>query len=174
MSLEFDPATNKILYRDHEIGEVSSKDGRSVVHLNIEYETLDENWIVPLSWFAHGLAQLPENRPPEPLVSIETAEDSIEQEFDVPRLLVEKIIKRNGYIWDFHKSDPDPWPSPLHGHDYDRALKLDAITGDIFDVSTRERCKRLKPKHVKAVQDELRATSDLKHLVQELVDKSSD
>ncbi len=49
MSLQFDPSTGKITYRDKE-GEHIFKDGRSTVRLNIEYKGGDD-WIVPLSWF---------------------------------------------------------------------------------------------------------------------------
>jgi hypothetical protein len=110
MSLEFDPATGKILYRGREIGEHVLKDGRSTVRFCLEYDTTSDEWITPLSLLAHGLAKLPENQPPKPLLRIETAEDDIDKEYDVPRLLVEKFVKRKNAIWDFHKSDPDPWP----------------------------------------------------------------
>jgi hypothetical protein len=169
MSLQFDPSTGKITYRGKEVGEHIFKDGRSTVRLNIEYEG-DDDWIVPLSWFAHGLSMLAENQPALALLTVETSEDSIAEEFEVVRFLTEKQVKRGGYIWKFHKSDADNWPSPLHGHDYDKGLKLDAITGGIYDVGTRERCKTLKAGDLQAVQAELRASKDFKEVVATLID----
>lgn len=104
------------------------------------------------------------------MLAVETPEAAIDKEFDVPQLLVEKLVKRKGYVWDFHKTDADPWPSRLHGHDYEKGLKLDALTGDIYDVSTRARCKTLKKSELKLVQAELRACKDFKDLVVELID----
>ena len=159
MSLQFDPSTKKITYRGKEVGEYILKDGHSTVRLNIEYEGGDD-WIVPLSWFAYGLSLLAENQPAPALLTVETSEDSIAEEFKVVRYLTEKQVKRGGYIWKFHKSDADAWPSPLHGHEYDKGLILDAITGDIYDVGTRERCKTFKAGDLEAVQAELRASKD--------------
>jgi hypothetical protein len=172
MSLQFDPSTGKINYKGKEVGQHIFKDGRSTVRLNIEYEGGDD-WVVPLSWFAHGLSILAENRPALPLLTVETSVDSIAEEFDVVRFLTEKQVKRGGYIWKFHKSDADNWPSPLHGHDYDKGLKLDAITGDIYDVGTQARCKKLKVGDLQAVQAELRASKDFKEAVVTLIDNTA-
>jgi hypothetical protein len=60
----------------------------------------------------------------------------------------------------FHKTDVDTWPSILHGHEYDKNLKLDALTGDIFDVATRQRCATLTEKKLKVIQEELRQSKD--------------
>lgn len=172
MSLQFDPQTGKITYRGKEVGEHVFKNGRSTVRLNIEYKG-DDDWIVPLSWFAYGLSKLPENQPATALLTVETSEDSIAEEFEVVRSLIEKQVKRGGYIWKFHKNDADEWPSPLHGHDYDKGLKLDAITGEIYDVGTRQRCKTLKSRDLQAVQSNLRESKDFKDAVSTLVDKTS-
>ncbi|MCK1281782.1 hypothetical protein IVB46_41865 [Bradyrhizobium sp. 61] len=169
MSLQLDPQTGVITYKGEKIGEHTFKDGQSTVRVNIEYSTAGE-WILPLSGLATGLSQLPENQPAKPALTIETREVAIDKEFDVPRLLVEKLVKRNGHIWDFHKTDVDPWPSRLHGHDYEKGLKLDAITGDIYDVATRARCKTLKKRELKYLQTQLRECKDFKDIVTELVD----
>lgn len=169
MALQFDPSTGKITYRGKVVGEHIYENGRSIVRLNIEYEGGDD-WIVPLSGFASGLAALDENRPPQAELTINTPEDEVEQEFDVVRFLTEKQVKRNGYVWAFHKNDADNWPSPLHGHDYDKGLKLDAITGDIYDVGTKQRCKTLKSKHLNDIQEQLRESKDFKDKVSALVD----
>ncbi len=172
MSLQFDPSTGKITYRGTEIGEHIFKDGRSTVRLNIEYEGGDD-WVVPLSWFMHGLSKLAENQPALALLTVETSEDSIAEEFKVVRFLTEKQVKRGGYIWKFHKSDADNWPSPLHGHDYDKGLKLDATSGDIYDVVTRERCKTLKNRDLQTVQEKLRKSKDFEESVATLIDKTA-
>ncbi len=171
MSLQFDPRTGKIIYRGKEVGEHIFKDGRSTVRLNIEYEGGDD-WIAPLSWFAHGLSMLAENQPATALLTVETSEDSIAEEFEVVRYLTEKQVKLGGYIWKFHKSDADDWPSPLHGHDYDKGLKLDVITGDIYDVGTRERCKTMKARDLQAVQAELKASKDFQEAVATLINNT--
>ena len=99
---------------------------------------------------------LPENQPPPVLLTLETSEDSIDEIFGVPRFLIEKEIKAGNYIWKFHKTDADKWPSPLHGHEYKKRLKLDAITGEIYDCATRNLCMQLKPKDLKHIQKKLR------------------
>jgi hypothetical protein len=169
MSLQFDPQTGKITYRGKEVGEHIFENGRSVVRLNIEYEGGDD-WIVPLSWFAHGLSLLAENQPPAALLTAETPEDSITEQFDVSRYLTEKQVKRGGCVWIFHKTDADAWPSPLHGHDYDSGLTLDATTGHVYDAVTREWRCTLKSKHLKDVQAKLRASKDFKDIVASLID----
>jgi hypothetical protein len=52
--------------------------------------------------------------------------------------------------WIFHKNDPDPWPSRLHGHHTSLPLKLDAITGNIFSIHTRQRIERVKRKELRS------------------------
>ena len=172
MSLQLDPHTGKITYNGREVGEHVVENGKSTVHLDIEYKT-DGEWIAPLSWFAYGLSLLPENRPAPAQLEIETPDDSIGQELDVLRYLTEKHVKRGGYVWKFHKTDMDTWPSLLHGHDYDKGLKLDALTGEIYDVGTRQHCKTLKATSLKDVQDELRLSDDFKDAVEKLIDLKS-
>lgn len=172
MFLQLDPSTGKITYGDKEVGEHIFKDGRCIVRLTIEYEAGDD-WVVPLSWFAHEFSKLAENQHPPTLLTVETSEDSIDEEYEVGRFLTEKQVKRGNYIWVFHKSDADEWPSPLHGHDYDKGLKLDAITGNVYDIGTRALCKTLKNKDLKAVQTELRKSKDFKEAVNSLIDKIS-
>jgi len=167
MSLQFDPSTGKITYMGQEVGERIFKDGCFIVQLSIEYK--GDDWIVPLSWFAYGLSMLAENQSGPVLMTVEASEDSIAEEFDVQRYLTEKKVRRGGYIWKFHKSDADDWPSPLHGHDYEKGLKLDAITGYIYDTGTRQRCKTLKAKHLQAIQGELSASKDFKDAVATLI-----
>jgi hypothetical protein len=60
------------------------------------------------------------------------------------RYLTEKQIKRDGYIWKFHKNDADGWPSPLHGLEYEKGLKLDVLTANIYDVGPDSAARPLK------------------------------
>lgn len=165
MALMFDPSTGDISYQGKVVGRHEFENGRSRVSLNITYECgPGEEWVVPLSWFAYGLALLPQNqvRHVTPELEIETPESEIAQEFPVAQTLLEKLVKRDGYIWAFHKADVDHWPSLLHGHDYDKCLKLDALTGDIYDTGTRQLCKTLSRKELLRVQKELRRSADFK------------
>jgi uncharacterized protein YfkK (UPF0435 family) len=126
---------------------------------------------VPLSWFAYGLSHLAKHKSQEPVVSltIETDEAEIAEEYEVLRLLTEKIVKRSGHIWKFNKTDADQWPSALHAHDYDKNLKLNALTGDIYDASTRQRCKRLSTKELDRIHDELRKSKDFAARITDLL-----
>jgi hypothetical protein len=67
-----------------------------------------------------------------------------------------KVLAR----WKFNKNDADPWPSVLHGHHSERPLKLDAISGDIFNIHTRQRVQRMKPKELARVQTRLLDSKD--------------
>jgi len=172
MSIQFDPETGKMTYNGKEVGEHTYSNGKSHVRLHIEFETEGE-WVVPLSWLAYGLTLLPENKPAPALLEVSTAEDGIETEYSVLRFLTEKQIKRSGYIWKFHKTDADHWPSELHGHDYEKGLKLDVLTGDIYDVGTRQLCKRLKASQLLIVQSELRASADFSDTINRLIPQTS-
>src|SRR5262245_4665398 len=144
MPIQFDGETGKFSYQGKEIGEHMIENGRNIVRINLEYEGGADDWMYPIIGLADGLSTLAKHRRPPVLLTIETPEDSIDKQFNVPRQLNEKLVKRGGYVWNFHKADADPWPSPLHGHDYDKHLKLDATTGDIYDAGTRKRCMTLK------------------------------
>ncbi len=168
--LQLDPTTDRILYKGKIVGEHSFENGKHFIRLfDLEYSTEDEMWFRPLIQFSVSLRNLPENQPSTPDLTLETPEDCIEKEYDIPRLLIEKIVKRDGYVWAFHKNDVDDWPSKLHGHDYDKGLKLDAITGGIFDASTKKKRADLKSKHLSFIQDELRKSKDFKQKVTDLI-----
>lgn len=38
-------------------------------------------------------------------------------------------------IWTFHLTDADCWPSVPHGHNDEKGLKLDIITGEVFSAA---------------------------------------
>jgi len=170
MSLQITDS-GKILYKGREVGEHRFENGKSTVTLNISYDTEWDEWWTPLSLFAIGLGELPENRPTAADLSLETPEDGTTEELPSTRFLIERIVRQGSYIWKFHKTDVDNWPSQLHGHDYDKALKFDAITGQIYDAVTRQHCRSLKPKHLKDIQANLRASKDFAEKVAQLIDK---
>ena len=47
------------------------------------------------------------------------------------------MMRGAGYVWQFHKADPDPWPSRPHGHDYDYNAKLDLASGDVYRPASK-------------------------------------
>lgn len=167
MPIGFDLKTGKISYEGRVIGNYRVEDGRGKVSLNIQYDCRPDDWVVPLSWFAYGLSHLEQHRPKdhESDLKVETQEEDIGEEVQSLRLLTEKTIRQQGYCWRFHKNDLDDWPSGLHGHDYDKNLTLDAVTGDIYDATTRKKLKSLKQKKLKELQNELRASKDLEDRV---------
>jgi hypothetical protein len=62
--------------------------------------------------------------------------------------------------WIFHKNDADPWPSKLHGHHNERPLKLDAVSGFIYSIQTREHVQTLRPKELMRIQMALITSKD--------------
>lgn len=169
MALEFDQKRGKIFYHNREVGEHTTKDGKNIVRINLEYETASDEWVSPISWLAYGLARLPENAPSKYDLELTSPEDSIEIEFDGPQYLIEKTVRCDGYAWRFHKNDADTWPSALHGHDYERHLKLDVITGEVFDATTKVLRKRLKKAHLIHIQEALRSSPDFKEKISALL-----
>lgn len=174
MPITFDPQTDEFTYEGRTVGTLSIEDGVATVKLDVTYTCDAEDWMAPLSWFAVGLRQLPKHQEPkvhaDADLEVETDEASIAEEYDVPRLLTEQTIRAKGYVWRFHKSDADHWPSPLHGHDYEKKLKLDAITGDIYDTATRHKCKKLRSKDLVVIQSKLRESNDFVDKVNQLID----
>lgn len=174
MPLQFNPKTGEIIYEEKVIGAYQCRDGKGHVRLNIEYECTPDEWILPISWLGHGLAMLEKHKvASEPLLTIENNEDDIEETYSVKITLTEKTIRTAGYIWQFHKNDADTWPSRLHAHDYDLHLKLDAITGLIYDVGTKNVYKKLKKKTLSHIHNELHNAKDFSEIAKELIPKTS-
>lgn len=170
IGLQFDPLTGRILYQGEEVGQYTYKDGRGRVHIDITYECDPENWILPLSWFDYGLHMLPIHAPPPaPDLTITTGEDSLTDPLPVLRFLTEKEIRAGGYVWNFHKSDADNWPSALHGHDYEHRLKLDVLTGHIYDAVNRQHYASLKKRELAIVRAQLRASKDFAEKIASLL-----
>jgi hypothetical protein len=64
-------------------------------------------------------------------------------------------VKRGGRIWIVHRSDPDPWPSMPHAHDYEQRQKLDLRSGEIFSLPGRNLIEKLRTKDLILLRDEL-------------------
>ena len=176
MSIQLDTTDDTLWFDGKKVGKIekSDSDGKLSVTLSLTYRCSPGEEHFPLIAFATELAKLDdykEKPPPAADLTVEMPLDSIEKTFDVPRLLTEKTIKAAGYVWEFHKTDVDPWPSQLHGHDYEHGLKVDALTGDVFDVGTRALFMRLKKKYVNEMQDALRRSKDFGDTAQQLLDK---
>ena len=79
------------------------------------------------------------------------------------------VVAIKGNQWQFHKTDVDPWPSRLHGHHSRADIKLDAVTGDLFRINTRQHVGRIKPKHLVYIQTRLLASKDFSERARELL-----
>ena len=51
----------------------------------------------------------------------------------VQQALDEERVKHNGEIWTIHKSDKDPFPSNPHAHNYEKRLKMDLGSGELYN-----------------------------------------
>jgi hypothetical protein len=168
VGLNFDEATGKLRYNGREVGECIRKDGIARVTFTYTYESGSESWFSPLSWFFTELDRI--SPKPEISLTVETAADSLAAPISGVRFLIEREVKVGGYIWCFHKNDVDPWPSLLHGHDYEHGLKLDVLTGAIYDVATGHKCAALKSKALEKVRAQLRGSNDYAEKVALLID----
>jgi len=160
--LTIDPRNpNKILYKGVCVGEVRKDGDREIVTISLTYEASADDWVGPLALLSQGLARLEPPRPPE-VLRVQLGEHSLEPPGIGRMMLLEKALKAGGYTWIFHKSDMDPWPSPVHGHDYEHDLVLDAVTGQIFETADRTQVGKLRKKELSALQKTIKANKDLK------------
>lgn len=163
-----------ILYQGREVGqlEYDVEQRRGRITLAVEFHCEAGDHVVPLVAFSRALTslELPQS---EVLLSITTGPDDIAYSERGPRLLVEEVVKVRPNVWNFHKTDKDRWPSLLHGHDYEKNLKLDAITGEIYDVTTRKEVGTLNGKKLAQVQGRLRQSKDFTDLVAQLIDNAA-
>ncbi|NLH80292.1 MAG: hypothetical protein GX458_05545 [Phyllobacteriaceae bacterium] len=160
--LQFDASTGDINFDGKKVGSAKYNCGRARVMFSIAYETDTEHWVLPLSCLSYGLRKAGLDQRPPTIFEVTINVDDLEPvTVSGPVLLIEKTLKFDGHTWMFHKSDPDPWPSPLHGHDYECGLVIDGITGRIFDKATRTEVAKLKLKALAALHDEMRASKDL-------------
>lgn len=171
MTLQLDLKGSSVLYNGKRIGELVHKNGKTFVQLNLKYSATQENWIYPLIHLAEGLKRIETSvKVKTATFQISTAEEDIARRYKKPQSLLEVLITRKNYNWTFHKTDPDLWPSPLHGHDYARNLKLDAVSGHVYDIGTKQRCQTLRKKTLKSIQKALRDSKDFKAKVEKFID----
>ena len=65
------------------------------------------------------------------------------------RVLKTPRVRVKGVIWNFHKLDPDPYPSIPHGHSLDGKYKLELWTGNIINIQTGKKCGKASDKEMK-------------------------
>jgi hypothetical protein len=106
----------------------------------------------------------PEHWPPTPLPPL-----SAEQQAERDRIIRDSAALVVWPCWIFHKNDADPWPSKLHGHHNERALKLDAITGFIYSIQTRKHVQSLRRRELERIQCALLASKDFADRARELI-----
>jgi hypothetical protein len=106
-------------------------------------EPSDYEWDAPEYW---------PPTPPPPL--------SAEQQAERDRIMRNSAALVVRPCWIFHKNDADPWPSRLHGHHNERALKLDAISGFIYSIQTRKHVQSLRRRELERIQYALLASKD--------------
>ena len=164
MSLQYNQETRELFFKYDKVGECHYNGKTVQISLNFSYERSTEEWITPLSWFCYALSRILDQQASSRLISLEIScgDDEIEQTYDLARFLPEKTIKQKSYIWKFHKTDSDNWPSVLHGHEYQKSLKLDALNGNVYDAVTKQRCMRLKKHALLDIQERLRDSSDFR------------
>jgi hypothetical protein len=83
-----------------------------------------------------------------------------EEQAEIDRLMRNSAALIVMPCWVFHKNDPDPWPSILHGHHNERPLKLDAISGFIYSIQTRKHVQSLRHRELGRVQLALMNSKD--------------
>jgi hypothetical protein len=159
----------KIYFNGRVIGKMKWDGTNTRVHFELKYKAPPDDAIVPISYLARGLAVVFDKKPSGPQVAVSTAERDVKWQKKAIRMLTEKTVKGDGHKWVFHKNDADHWPSHFHGHDYENHLKLDVVSGEIFDAGTRQSCGKLKRTSLKMVRDELKKSKDFKSRVDALM-----
>jgi hypothetical protein len=152
--------TNNLIYLGKVVGTYDVKDGSCRVQLDIEFATRrTEDWVNVLGALVEALRKI---QPPAPKADyvFETSAEDVEFVGGF-QTLDEKYVSAGGDNWNFHKTDVDPWPSKLHGHS--GRQKLDAITGQIYDVNTRQQVGQLAKKPLARLQSALRGNKDFPH-----------
>lgn len=84
------------------------------------------------------------------------------------QLLLEKQVKHRG-IWSIHLSDADPWPSDPHGDRVDGKEKLNLLSGEVYDVTTRKCIYSLSKKSMKYIHRQI-----MLHEYKPVIDKLKD
>ncbi len=68
---------------------------------------------------------------------------------------IKEFLIKIGDIWEFHKYEKDTFPSLPHGHNKEKAEKLDVYTGIIYDIRTRNPIRKVSPKKLLQIQNTL-------------------
>jgi hypothetical protein len=127
-------------------------------------------FVMPWDWRqGKRIASPPSQISPRPTEDSQTTDCRIKGNISSKGARIYHVPGGQFYVWSFHKTDADTWPSALHGHEYDKNLKLDAVTGHIYDAGTRERLMTLKPQALSRIQEELRGSKDFVAMVEALV-----
>lgn len=75
---------------------------------------------------------------------------------DLPIILNEETIKNKNEIWRIHKNDADPFPHPIHAHNYSANVKLDLRDGKLYDK--RDQVGTIRKKELVQIRDKVRLT----------------
>lgn len=135
----------------------------AIVRVQASYTSDVSDWIVPISWFAREIDKLATVRGPT-VLTFTAGDDEIDwHQQSRHSLLLEKELMAGGRAWRFHKSDPDHWPSPLHGHNYECGWVINGVTGEIFDTTNRRYQGKLRRKELRRLHADIRSTVDLAH-----------
>lgn len=81
----------------------------------------------------------------------------------------EATVRRNGKVWQVHKSDPDPFPSDFHAHYYDAGEVLDLYTGAIYKNKGRDKSAMLTEKKYKAILIDLSKREDFSRKAKDIL-----
>lgn len=160
-----DQENNTLIYKGKVVGRIERVDGSNVVSLRLDYSDVqidDDHYAGPIAELGRVLRAL--EPPKETVLTVETTNEDFAKIYPARQSLMEFWLKTKGYKWDFHKNDVDPWPSKFHAHDYAKHLKLDVITGVIFDVGSKEPTGKLNAKTLAKVHAKVRKTDALKDL----------
>jgi hypothetical protein len=164
--LQVDLDMTTILYRGKPVGRFEGDGDQKTITLDaLTFTTDTESAVMILGEFGASLRKIEPPRPPT-VLSVTTPVADVDETPGAIQLLTEKELKAGGYVWDFHKSDVDPWPSRLHAHEYEHNWKIDAITGEYFDATNHTSQGKLKPKALKDLQQQIWACKDLVELAE--------
>ena len=166
MGLQLDLKSNKILLDGEPVGEIKPlENDRFRISLNFELDA--DRAIAALSYFALSLEK---TRPPADL-EIHTPIEGIEFQSG-EHLLLEFTLKHARYKWRFHKNELDTWPREIHGHDYQANLKVDPISGQFFDVTSKKLVGTLNKKKLSVMRQRLSSEKDFAAPFQRLLDST--
>lgn len=173
MPLQFDMHTAEITYEGHKVGEYRVENGVAKVTLDLTYECGIEEWIVPLSWFDYGLnlfAEAPSQTTGSRRRGRNRGRRHSRTLHGAASPYRKKPSSKPGTSGGFTKATLTRGRPSYMLMSTTGDLKLDAITGDIFDATTRVRCMRLKKGKLRDIQTQLRDSPDFSATVAHHID----